>query len=247
MEEANRKIILEAKSISKHFGGLKAVQDIDLKLHEGEILAIIGPNGAGKTTTFNLISGVFPVTSGQILFNGKNITHMASNLRCKQGIGRTFQIMQPFEDMSVLENIVTGAIYGRKNISLKEAVKISEQICERLGLSEFKDHEGTKLPLAHRKRLEIARAYATNPQILLFDEIMEGLNPAEANDMIALVRSLRDEGISIIMIDHIMFTIQELADWVLVMDYGQKLIEGTYAEVVKSPKVIEAYLGKEEE
>jgi branched-chain amino acid transport system ATP-binding protein len=163
------------------------------------------------------------------------------------GIGRTFQIMQPFEDMTVLENVTTGALFGGKKPTLKEAKTKAEAICERLGLLEYKDYEGAELPLAHRKRLEIARAYATDPEIFLFDEIMEGLNPVEANDMIALVKSLREEGKSVIMIDHIMFTVKELADWVFVMDYGKKLVEGVYADVVKSPAVIEAYLGKEED
>ncbi|HOJ50407.1 MAG TPA: ABC transporter ATP-binding protein [Spirochaetota bacterium] len=240
------KIILETRGITKYFGGLRAVYNISLKLNEKNILAIIGPNGAGKTTTFNLISGVFPVSSGNIIFEGKDITKTNPAERCHLGIGRTFQIMQPFEDMSVLENITTGALFGRHKYSLKEAKQKSLEIAKRFGLFEYKDFVGSKLPLAYRKKLEIARAYATSPKVMLLDEVMEGLNPAEAREMIETIFSLRDEGISIIMIDHIMFTIKELADWVIVMNYGEKLTEGKYDDVVKSKEVIEAYLGKEE-
>jgi len=239
------KVIIETKGITKYFGGLRAVYNISLKLHEKQILAIIGPNGAGKTTTFNLISGVFPVSDGRIYFEGHDITNTNPAQRCHLGIGRTFQIMQPFEDMTVLENITTGCLFGRHKYSLKEAKEKALSICERFGLADYKDMEGSELPLAYRKRLEIARAYGTTPKVMLLDEVMEGLNHAEAREMINTVFSLRDEGISIIMIDHIMFTIKELADWVFVMNYGEKLTEGKYEDVVKSKEVIEAYLGKE--
>ncbi len=247
MEENGRETILKVDKISKHFGGLKAVNGISFELKHKDILAVIGPNGAGKTTTFNLISGVLPLTSGEIYFRSMDITNMQTNKRCKLGIGRTFQIMQLFEDMSVLDNITTGAIFGHANASLKQAKKRAEEICERLNLSDYKDYDSTELPLAHRKRLEIARAYATGPEVLLLDEIMEGLNVVEAKEMVELVKGIRDEGISIIMIDHVMHTVKELADWVIVMNYGQLLTEGTYEKVVNSPEVIEAYLGKEED
>lgn len=245
--EKDKKIIIETNSITKYFGGLRAVHDISLKLYEKQILAIIGPNGAGKTTTFNLISGVFPVSEGSIILDEIDITNIKPEGRCHLGVGRTYQIMQPFEDMTVLENITTGALYGRQHYKLNEAIEKSLSICKRFGLLEYKDFEGSELPLAYRKKLEIARAYATSPKVLLLDEVMEGLNPAEAREMIDTIFSLREEGISIIMIDHIMFTIKELADWVLVMNYGEKLIEGLYSDVVKSKDVIEAYLGKEDE
>jgi branched-chain amino acid transport system ATP-binding protein len=247
MEKNQDRVILKTNKISKHFGGLKAVDGISFELKYKDILALIGPNGAGKTTTFNLISGVLPLTSGEIFFKDENISEMKTFKRCKMGIGRTFQIMQLFEDMSVLDNITTGAIFGHSNADLKLAKKRAEEICERLNLNEYKDYESEELPLAHRKRLEIARAYATNPEVLLLDEIMEGLNVVEAKEMIDLVKSIRDEGISIIMIDHVMHTVKELADWVIVMNYGQLLTQGTYNDVVNSPEVIEAYLGKEED
>ncbi len=242
-----KEIVLKIDKISKHFGGLKAVDGISFDLRNKEILAVIGPNGAGKTTTFNLISGVLPLTSGQIYFKDTEITNIQPNKRCKMGIGRTFQIMQLFDDMSVLDNITTGAIFGHANRSLKEAKKKAEEICERLHLTEYKDYDSSELPLAHRKRLEIARAYATGPEILLLDEIMEGLNMVEAKEMVDLIKSIRDEGISVISIDHVMHTVKEMADWVIVVNYGQMLTQGTYNEVVNSPEVIEAYLGKEEE
>lgn len=247
MEENGRETILKVDKISKHFGGLKAVDGISFELKYKDILAVIGPNGAGKTTTFNLISGVLPLTAGKVYFKKTDITEMQTNKRCKLGIGRTFQIMQLFEDMSVIDNITTGAIFGHTDTSLKQAQKRAEEICERLNLKEYKDYDSTELPLAHRKRLEIARAYATGPEVLLLDEIMEGLNVVEAKEMIELVKGIRDEGISIIMIDHVMHTVKELADWVIVVNYGQLLTQGTYEQVVNSPEVIEAYLGKEED
>ncbi|MFS0764245.1 ABC transporter ATP-binding protein [Peribacillus sp. 1P06PB] len=236
-------MIIQVKEVSKHFGGLKAVNRVSFDVKENEIVGIIGPNGAGKTTLFNLISGSLPVTSGQVVFNNENITSQKPYIICKKGIGRTYQIVKPFGNISVLENVMVGAF--NKASSTKEAKQFSLEILFKVGLEKKKDQIGKSLTIADKKRLEVAKALATQPTLLLLDEVMAGLNPSEVKELLPMIKGLRDSGITIILIEHIMEVVMTVCDRIVVVHHGEKIAEGTPKEIANNPEVIKAYLGEE--
>lgn len=236
-------MIIQVKEVSKHFGGLKAVNDVSFDVNKNEILGIIGPNGAGKTTLFNLISGSLPVTSGQVIFNNEDITRQKPYVICKKGIGRTYQIVKPFGNISVLENVMVGAF--NKVSTTKEARQLSLEILKKVGLDKKKDQVGKSLTIADKKRLEVAKALATQPTLLLLDEVMAGLNPSEVKEILPMIKGLRDSGITIILIEHIMEVVMNVCDRIVVIHHGEKIAEGTPTEIANNAEVIKAYLGEE--
>ncbi|MDZ7800994.1 MAG: ABC transporter ATP-binding protein [Trueperaceae bacterium] len=239
--------LLEVTNLGKRFGGLQAVDDLSFHVSSGEIFAIIGPNGAGKTTTLDLISGLIAPTAGTLRLAGHDLTGLPSFRRAHLGLGRAFQVVQPFPEMTVRDNVLVGALFGTPGLSRREGERRADAALDRSGMQAYADHPAEDLTLMQEKRLEIARALATDPAVLLLDEVMAGLRPAEAREAVALVRSLRDGGVTIVFIEHVMPVVRDLADRVLVMNYGRSLAEGSYQEVTADARVIEAYLGKDDE
>ena len=235
--------LLEARGVTKHFGGLLAVADVSFTLNEGEILGLIGPNGAGKTTLFNLVNGVYKSDTGTITFAGKDITGRSPDQVVHLGLARTHQIVRPLNNMSLLENVTVGACFGREYQSIRPARVTALEVLKRVGLADRANSPASSLTLAGKKRLEVARALAAKPKLLLLDEVLAGLNPTEIARMIDLVRSIRDSGISVFMIEHVMQAIMNLSDRIVVLNLGRKIAEAPPAEVVKNSDVVEAYLG----
>ena len=234
--------LLEVSGVSVAFGGVQAVADASLQVVDGAICALIGPNGAGKTTLFSVVSGFQRLDGGWVRFAGNDITGMPPHRVCRLGIGRTFQIVQPFAGQSVLENIAVGSHLHRA--SRREALAHARQVGERLGLGPVLDRDAAALPIAQRKRLELAKALATGPRLLLLDEVLAGLNPAEIDTIVPLVKGLRDDGITILMIEHVMQAVMSLAEDVYVLSGGRIIAHGTPEAVTRDEAVIEAYLGQ---
>jgi len=235
-------IILEAKNVTKRFGGLLANEDVSIHLNRGEILGMIGANGAGKTTMFNMLSGSLPVTSGKILFKGQEIQGKSSNAICKLGIGRTYQIAQPFTTLTVKENVMVGAFL--RYPKLHDAEKKADEVLKFTGLYDVRDVRGNNLTLTQMKRMEVAKALATEPEVLLLDEVTAGVNPKEHPAFMQLVRDIRDSGVSVIIIEHVMRVIMNISDRMYVLNQGKLIAEGTPKEVAENPLVIESYFGE---
>ena len=238
-------LLLNLEDVSKAFKGLMAVHKVTVELNEGQILGLIGPNGAGKTTLFNLITGVYPPTEGKVVFEGKDITKTAAHARCWMGISRTFQLVRPFPELTVLDNAAMGRVYGRDPIhSRSRAEKASIESLEIVGLASRASEKAKSLTLVDRKRLELARALAAKPKLLLLDELLAGLNPSEVLTSMDLIRSIRDMGITIIMVEHLVKAVFGMADRIVVLSAGELIAEGTPNEVACNQNVIDAYLGK---
>ena len=235
--------LLELKNVSKRFGGVQAVSDLSFEVREGEILGLIGPNGAGKSTLFNLINGVFTPENGSVLFEGKDITGQKPYKIARRGIARAHQIVQPLGALSVLDNCTVGACFGREDLPLTQARETAFEVAHSVGLGDRLEMRASALTTAGKKRLEMARALSARPKLLLLDEVLAGLNPAETGEMIATIRAIRDRGVSILMIEHIMRAIMSLSDRIVVLNLGSKLAEGTPQAVAENPDVITAYLG----
>jgi branched-chain amino acid transport system ATP-binding protein len=235
--------VLKTENLTRYFGGLMALNRVNLEFREDEILGIIGPNGAGKTTFINVIAGIYLPTEGKIFFNGQEITELPAHKRCRLGIGRTFQLVRPLQGLSLLENVMVGSLFG-KGLRQREARKKAEELCEFLDLSNI-TRDITRMTALEVKKMEIAHALATQPKLLFLDEVMAGLNSDETMQMIDLVRKIHSRGIVIGIVEHVMRVIRELTDRVVVLDWGEVIAQGPYKEVSNDPRVITAYLGEE--
>jgi branched-chain amino acid transport system ATP-binding protein len=238
-------IVLEVEQLSKRFGGLKAISDLSFRIKAGEFVGIIGPNGAGKSTLLNLITGFHKPTSGSVRFEGRDIQGMLPFAVCRLGIARTFQVVRPFPEMSVEENVMTGALFSARGITLKMARERIRTPLELTGLWAKRHVLGGELPIGEKKRLELARSLAVGPKLLLLDEVMGGLTNPEIQEIIGVLRRIHNSGVTVVMIEHIVEAIVALSQRVIVLNFGEKLLEGTPAEVMDHPAVIESYLGSD--
>jgi branched-chain amino acid transport system ATP-binding protein len=238
--------LLQAMGLTKRFHGLQAIDDVSFELHQGEMLGLIGPNGAGKTTLVSLISGTLHADGGNLFFEGKPIDHLAPYKRAHLGIGRTFQVTKPFPRLSVLENVAVGALFGFGGgvRDLTDAREQARALLDFTGLAHRADQQGDQLGGPDRKRLELAKALALRPKLLLLDEVMAGLNPSEVDEVVAIVKNIRDRGTSILVIEHVMRAIRSLSDRILVLHHGEMLADGEPNAILTDTRVIDAYLGK---
>lgn len=236
--------LLSVENVTKRFGGIQAVGGVSLELGHQEIIGIIGPNGAGKTSFFNLLSGMFIPDTGKVMFDGQDITNTDPATRARMGVGRTFQVVRPFKGMSVAENVMVPLLVHDSGVS--KAHRKAVELLGDLGISQLADTPTEALTLAQRKRVEVARALATEPKLLLLDEVLAGLNSREVIDVLPFVTTVRDRGVSILMIEHIVSAVMEVSNRMMVLDHGKVLAVGDPQTVIKDPKVIEAYLGSEE-
>ena len=233
---------LEVKNVSRFFGGLAAIKDVSFEVHQGEILGLIGPNGAGKTTLFNVVNGFYHPSRGDVFFKSRKISGFKPHQLCRLGIARTFQVVKPLQRMSVLDNVIASSFLRAKDKN--QAVEIARESLQFTGLYSDRDVISRGLPLGKRKRLEIARALATQPEVLLLDESFVGLNSTELDESIGIIRKIKDRGITIMIIEHHMKVIMAISDRIVVLNYGEKIAEGTPLEIRSNPLVVEAYLGE---
>ena len=236
--------ILVAEKLSRNFGGIQAIDDLSFALNEGEIVALIGPNGAGKTTLDNLLTGVVRPSSGRIRFEGEDVTAQRPFQSARRGLARTFQIVQPFPKMTVLENVAAGALFGGERPSVAEAMAVAREQLEFMELASFADRPASALTLAGRKRLELAKSLAMGPKVLMLDEVNAGLNSSEIDGALRLIRRIAERGVTILVIEHLMKVVMSLAERVLVLHHGKLIAEGSAANMVRDKNVIEAYLGE---
>lgn len=236
--------LLALTGVSKSFGGIRALNDVSFNLTEGEIVALIGPNGAGKTTLVNVITGVHGASAGRIVFRGADVTRNRPYQAARAGLARTFQIVQPFPKMTVLENVAAGALFGGAHARVNDAMEIAREQLAFTGLAAMSDRPASSLTLAGRKRLELAKSLAMKPKVLMLDEVNAGLNSSEIDGALALIRSIAERGVTILIIEHLMKVVLSVAQRVLVLHHGQLIAEGSAQEIVADPRVIEAYLGQ---
>ncbi len=236
-------ILLQVQGITKRFGGLQALTHVTFDLPEGQILGLIGPNGAGKTTLFNTINGVYKPEQGRIIFRGQDVTGKKPYHLANMGMARTHQIVRPLNELTVRENVMAGACFGHENQPLGSAASIAEEVLTFVGLVARADQLAGSLNIAQKKRLEMARALAAHPYLLLLDEVLAGLNASEIDGMVQTVLKIREQGVTILMIEHVMKAVMNVSDRIMVLDYGEQIAEGSPQEIVNNPRVIEAYLG----
>jgi branched-chain amino acid transport system ATP-binding protein len=235
--------LLEVQGITVRFGGLVAVAAVDFHIDRGEVVGLIGPNGAGKTTLFNLISGAITPSSGITLFKGEDITRLKPSEICRRGIARTFQLVKLFSDITVLENVMLACLFRKPRVNKEEATQESLGLLDFVGLNGMESLPARELPIGGQKRLEVARALATHPELLLLDEVMAGLNPAEVSEAIETIKRIREKGITIMLVEHVMQAIMDVSDRVIVLHNGEKLAEGMPCDITTNETVISVYLG----
>ena len=236
-------ILLQVQGVTKHFGGLLALSQVTFDLPEGQILGLIGPNGAGKTTLFNTINGVYKPDEGRIFFRGQDVSGKKPYQLAKMGMARTHQVVRPLNELTVRENVMAGACFGHENHSLGRAAPIAAEVMEFVGLTARAGQLASSLNVAQKKRLEMARALAARPYLLLLDEVLAGLNPSEIDGMVQTVLKIREQGVTILMIEHVMKAVMNVSDRIMVLDYGLQIAEGSPQEIANNERVIEAYLG----
>jgi len=242
-------VLLKVENIVKRFGGITALKDVSLDIYENEILGLIGPNGSGKTTLVNVVTGVYTPDSGRIIYRGRDITRTPPHLRCRMGIARTYQVTRPFNNLTVLENVMVSILNGRRcgKISVEEAKELAENIIETIGLSKFKESPSKSLNAQGRKRLEIARALGAEPELMLLDECLAGLTPSEISEMLNTIRRIKSERkITILMIEHLMHAVMNISDRIAVLHEGVKIAEGKPEDIAGNIKVAEVYFGDRE-
>jgi len=236
-------ILLQVQGVTKHFGGLLALSQVTFDLPEGQILGLIGPNGAGKTTLFNIINGVYKPDEGRIFFRGQDVSGKKPYQLAKMGMARTHQVVRPLNELTVRENVMAGACFGHENQPLGRAASIAGEVLEFVGLAARAGQLASSLNVAQKKRLEMARALAARPYLLLLDEVLAGLNPSEIDGMVQTVLKIREQGVTILMIEHVMKAVMNVSDRIMVLDYGLQIAEGSPQEIANNERVIEAYLG----